>query len=260
MRGIHGAMVKSLLDKTLLATGLADDAGVSLRFTPHDFRRMFITDAIMNGPPPHIAQVIAGHENVETTMRYKAVYPEEAIEAYRAFIARRRSERPSAEYRTPTEAEWDDFLAHFEKRNVPSASVPAPFQRLVFTSTPVSDVHSFGRIRHSATALKRSATTCATGSPRLSAKAGSARSKDFREALPAPTTRSIRLIGHLRGRRWTWACRGSADPWAQGESQLKTIIKLHLRRCQMPLRHCRRPVATKVVQPAASGGARCPKT
>ncbi|MGW6874704.1 hypothetical protein ACWGHA_20495 [Streptomyces xanthophaeus] len=124
--------------------------------------------------------VTAGHENVETTMRYKAVYPEEAIEAYRAFIARRRSERPSAEYRTPTEAEWDDFLAHFEKRNVPSASVPAPFQRLVFTSTPVSDVHSFGRIRHSATALKRSATTCATGSPRLSAKAGSARSKDFR--------------------------------------------------------------------------------
>ncbi|MFD7098329.1 tyrosine-type recombinase/integrase [Streptomyces xanthophaeus] len=118
VRGIHGAMVKSLLDKTLLATGLTDDAGVSLRFTPHDFRRMFITDAIMNGPPPHIAQVIAGHENVETTMRYKAVYPEEAIEAYRAFIARRRSERPSAEYRTPTEAEWDDFLAHFEKRKL----------------------------------------------------------------------------------------------------------------------------------------------
>ncbi|MGW9370885.1 hypothetical protein ACWGVR_12880 [Streptomyces xanthophaeus] len=62
--------------------------------------------------------VTAGHENVETTMRYKAVYPEEAIEAYRAFIARRRSERPSAEYRTPTEAEWDDFLAHFEKRKL----------------------------------------------------------------------------------------------------------------------------------------------
>ncbi|MEU7900618.1 hypothetical protein AB0B45_48295 [Nonomuraea sp. NPDC049152] len=51
-------------------------------------------------------------------MRYKAAYPKEAIEAYRGFIARRRSERPSAEYRTPTEAEWDEFLAHFEKRKV----------------------------------------------------------------------------------------------------------------------------------------------
>ena len=51
-------------------------------------------------------------------MGYKAVYPMEAIEAHRAFIARRRATRPSEEYRTPTEDEWDDFLAHFEKRKV----------------------------------------------------------------------------------------------------------------------------------------------
>ena len=25
-------------------------------FTPHDFRRLFINDAIMHGMPPHIAQ------------------------------------------------------------------------------------------------------------------------------------------------------------------------------------------------------------
>ena len=47
-----------------------------------------------------------------------AVYPAETIEAHRAFIARRRSTRPSEEYRTPTEEEWDAFLAHFEKRKV----------------------------------------------------------------------------------------------------------------------------------------------
>ncbi|WP_442942078.1 site-specific integrase [Nonomuraea sp. NBC_00507] len=118
IRGIAPAAVKALLNKTLAATGLTDDSGLPLRFTPHDFRRIFITDAIMNGLPPHIAQVIAGHESIETTMRYKAAYPEEAIEAYRAFIARRRSARPSAEYRTPTEEEWDEFLAHFEKRKL----------------------------------------------------------------------------------------------------------------------------------------------
>lgn len=72
----------------------------------------------MNGLPPHIAQVICGHKNIDTTMGYKAVYPAETIEAHRAFIARRRSTRPSEEYRTPTEEEWDAFLAHFEKRKV----------------------------------------------------------------------------------------------------------------------------------------------
>ncbi|MET7608866.1 integrase [Streptomyces avermitilis] len=51
-------------------------------------------------------------------MGYKAIYPAETIEAHRAFIARRRAARPSEEYRTPTEEEWDAFLAHFEKRKV----------------------------------------------------------------------------------------------------------------------------------------------
>ncbi|MGH3186467.1 MAG: hypothetical protein ACRDPY_14265 [Streptosporangiaceae bacterium] len=77
-----------------------------------------MTDAIMNGLPPHIAQVICGHKTIDTTIGYKAVYPAEAIEAHRAFIARRRATRPSEEYRTPTDEEWDAFLAHFEKRKV----------------------------------------------------------------------------------------------------------------------------------------------
>jgi hypothetical protein len=68
--------------------------------------------------PPHIAQYICGHANINTTMGYKAVYPEEVITAHRAFIARRRATRPSEEYRTPTEAEWEEFLGHFERRKV----------------------------------------------------------------------------------------------------------------------------------------------
>ena len=64
---------------------------------------MFITDVIMHGMPPHIAQLVAGHRDINTTMGYKAVYPEEVINGHRAFIARRRALRPSAEYRVPTE-------------------------------------------------------------------------------------------------------------------------------------------------------------
>ncbi len=47
-----------------------------------------------------------------------AIYPTETIEAHRAFITRRRALRPAEEYRTPTDAEWEDFLGHFEKRKV----------------------------------------------------------------------------------------------------------------------------------------------
>jgi len=112
-------LVSILLDEALARTGLVDRSdGGPLRCTPHDFRRMFITDAIMNGLPPHIAQIIAGHRDLNVTMGYKAVYPEEAIEAHRAFLSRRRALRPSEEYRNPTDQEWQEFLGHFERRKV----------------------------------------------------------------------------------------------------------------------------------------------
>jgi len=118
-RAIGASAVRTILTEALAHTGLTDPAaGGPLHFTPHDFRRLFITDAVLNGLPPHIAQVIAGHRDINVTMGYKAVYPDEAIGAHRAFIARRRATRPSEEYRTPTDEEWDAFLAHFEKRKV----------------------------------------------------------------------------------------------------------------------------------------------
>ncbi|WP_168209573.1 hypothetical protein [Mycobacterium helveticum] len=79
---------------------------------------MFITDAVLNGLPPHIAQVIAGHRDIGVTMGYKAVYPDEAITTHLAFIARRRALRPTEEYRQPTDEEWQQFIGHFERRKV----------------------------------------------------------------------------------------------------------------------------------------------
>ncbi len=80
--------------------------------------RLFITDAILTGLPPHIAQVIVGHRDINVTLGYKAVYPDEVIQAHRAFLARRRALRPTEEYRNPTDAEWEEFLGHFERRKV----------------------------------------------------------------------------------------------------------------------------------------------
>lgn len=117
-RAMTAGGIRDLLNAVLSEAGIADPSGKPLNFTPHDFRRMFITDAIRNGMPPHIAQLVAGHRQIGTTMGYTAVYPEEVINGHRAFIARRREQRPSAEYRQPTDEEWDEFLGHFEKRKV----------------------------------------------------------------------------------------------------------------------------------------------
>ncbi len=117
-RAITPSALRKLLLNALAVTGLTDPIGEPLAFTPHDFRRIFVTDAIMSGLPPHIAQIICGHASIETTLGYKAIYPTEAIEAHRAFLARRRAVRPGEEYRTPTDEEWDAFLAHFEKRKL----------------------------------------------------------------------------------------------------------------------------------------------
>ncbi|HEY5857476.1 MAG TPA: site-specific integrase [Aldersonia sp.] len=117
-RAVSERALRKYLDHALTAIGVKDGAGRVLRYTFHDFRRLFITDAIVHGMPPHIAQLVAGHRDINTTMGYKAVYPEEVINGHRAYIARRRALRPSEEYRTPTDEEWAEFVGHFEHRKV----------------------------------------------------------------------------------------------------------------------------------------------
>jgi len=117
-RPVSETVLRTYLDHALTEIGVKDAAGQPMRYTFHDFRRLFITDAIAHGMPPHIAQLVAGHRDINTTMGYKAVYPEEVINGHRAFIARRRALRPSEEYRTPTDAEWAEFVGHFERRKV----------------------------------------------------------------------------------------------------------------------------------------------
>ncbi len=117
-RPLSPASIRHWIRDALAAAGITGNAGKPLVFTPHDFRRIFATEAIMNGMPPHITQLILGHKDITTTMGYKAVYPGEAIEAHRAFIARRRELRPPEEYRTPTGSEWQEFLGHFQRRKV----------------------------------------------------------------------------------------------------------------------------------------------
>jgi len=116
--GFTRLRVKQLLDATAAAAGVTGPDGRPVRFTPHDFRRIFATEAVATGLPVHIAAKLLGHETLATTQAYVAVYEDQVIDHHRAFIARRRSTRPSEEYREPTDEEWDEFLGHFERRKV----------------------------------------------------------------------------------------------------------------------------------------------
>jgi len=127
-QALHEGTIRKMLAAAITRAGLADPAtGQPLSHTPHDFRRMFITDAVLNGLPPHIAQVIAGHRDINVTMGYKAVYPGEAIQAHLAHLARRRALRPSEEYRAPTDEEWQQFLGHFQHRKVATGTCGRAF-------------------------------------------------------------------------------------------------------------------------------------
>ena len=53
-RRICEGALRNILNAALAHTGMVDPTtGHPLHYTPHDFRRIFITDAILSGLPPH---------------------------------------------------------------------------------------------------------------------------------------------------------------------------------------------------------------
>jgi integrase len=133
---ISNTNVQRLLDKTLARAHLRDAAGEPLRFTPHDFRRIFATEAVTGGLPVHIAARLLGHEDLSTTQAYLAVFQDDLIRSYRAFLDQRRAVRPEAEYREPSEDEWREFQHYFTLRKVALGTCGRPY------GTPCRHEHS----------------------------------------------------------------------------------------------------------------------
>ena len=133
---ISTTVVQKLLNETLARAGLTDSTGQPLRYTPHDFRRIFVTEAVTGGLPVHIAAKILGHDNISTTQHYLAVFQDELIRSYRDFLTQRRALRPPAEYREPTDTEWDEFQQHFQLRKVELGTCGRPY------ATPCNHEHA----------------------------------------------------------------------------------------------------------------------
>lgn len=117
-RSMHKTYVARALNKVTRAANLAGADGRLLDFTPHDFRRVFATDALAAGLPPHIIQKLMGHATLATTQEYMAIFPDDIIRSHRAFIENRRRLRPADEYRSVTAGEWDEFEEHFARRKI----------------------------------------------------------------------------------------------------------------------------------------------
>lgn len=124
---ISANVVSQILNRTLERCELRDAAGESLRFTAHDFRRMFATEAVNDGLPVHIVARLLGHANLNTSRAYMAVFDDQLVRTYRAFLDKRRSQRPEAEYREPTDQEWRDFQQHFQERKVELGECGRPY-------------------------------------------------------------------------------------------------------------------------------------
>ena len=112
------AAIRKLVQSASTSRGLTDAAGNAAPLRPPRLPADLRHRSRPQRHATHIAQLICGHHDINTTLGYKAIYPEEVINNHRAFIARRRALRPSEEYRTPTDEEWEEFLGHFERRKV----------------------------------------------------------------------------------------------------------------------------------------------
>ncbi|MEV4237061.1 site-specific integrase [Nocardia sp. NPDC049737] len=124
---MSSSYVYRLLNVTTAKAGIVDVSGQPIRFLPHDFRRIFASDAVSGGLPVHIAAKLLGHEHLSTTEHYLAVFQDDLIRSYQAFLSGRRTSRPAEEYREPTDQEWAEFQQHFHLRRVELGNCGRPY-------------------------------------------------------------------------------------------------------------------------------------
>ncbi|WP_433531254.1 site-specific integrase [Micromonospora sp. CA-263727] len=122
-----GGTILLRLRRVCTAIAAYNPAFANLRFTPHDFRRIFATELVNSGLPIHIGAALLGHLNIQTTRGYVAVFDEDVVRHYQAHLQQRRRIRPDDEYGPVAESEWAEFEEHFDKRKVELGSCARPY-------------------------------------------------------------------------------------------------------------------------------------
>ncbi|MFF7701394.1 tyrosine-type recombinase/integrase [Streptomyces lydicus] len=206
--------IRRLLRRALTSLGLTGSDGAPLVWTPHDFRRMFVTDAVANGLPPHIAQIICGHRDISTTATRRSTptrpsrhtgpsSPAGELSAPARSTARRPARNGTISSATSNDA------------NCRWAPAAAPSGRPASTSTLACGARCSVPTRPSDRGWKRSGTTSSTASRKPNAKGGWAKSRACASASPAHRTSSPSWMPRTRGGMPSIsACQRSArSPW-----------------------------------------------
>ena len=138
IRPIPDSGIRALLATAITAAAITGTGGRPLHFTPHDFRRVFATDAILNGMPPHIAQLILGHRDINTTMGYKAVSPRKPSTATAPSSPAAASCAPARNTAPPPTPNGKSSSATSSAASSPSATAEEPTEPAASTSTAAS--------------------------------------------------------------------------------------------------------------------------
>ena len=128
--------INTLLKEAGIAAASVHPQLSGVRFTCHDFRRIFATELINNGLPIHIGAALLGHADLQTTRGYVAVFDDDVVHHYQQHLERRRTLRPAEEYPPATPKEWNEFEQHFDKRKVELGICARPY------GTPCAHEHA----------------------------------------------------------------------------------------------------------------------
>jgi len=127
------------------AAGLVGVDGTMIAFTAHDFRRVFATDALAAGLPPHIIQKLMGHASIATTQGQRRSFPRTSS-APIAHSSRTVDGygRPRNTAMSARQSGTSSMTTSLSARS-PSATACVPTAPAASTNTPASNANSLGQ-------------------------------------------------------------------------------------------------------------------
>jgi hypothetical protein len=111
--------IRSMLISLLRRAAAKDHEGQPLDVAPHDCRRLFASEHLNNGTPPHVVQALLGHERLDTVMIYAKLYPQTLVETYRRHVRGvYQAVHGPESLRAPTAEEWTRLAENCELRDM----------------------------------------------------------------------------------------------------------------------------------------------
>ncbi|WP_299823406.1 site-specific integrase, partial [uncultured Jannaschia sp.] len=100
--------IRDMLAGLSRRAGARTHDGQPLLVHPHDCRRVFASEHLNNGTPPHVLRALLGHERLDTVMIYAKLYPGALVDAYRRHVrGLYQSVHGNDVLRAPTAEEWE---------------------------------------------------------------------------------------------------------------------------------------------------------